>query len=492
MEKRLLVTGVGNNNGVVSGEVAEWTHGLLEYPDLISGKIVYSRGDSPLYRMAILADNGARGVLLEEGGKNYHPLILLGDAGTPAIAGVGELDLLGEVITLDSVSGSIYSGTTGETKTHVVERGREAPSAAAEVYVNVGYPAAIEAAAYTGADGIGLFRTEFCAARTLSRVLGEKVSPTSTVRELIEQTNEADAVYAMAKDERLADFLVADLRDAILTAGRYFPGSDITVRTLDMARGENDPLGNRGIRRCVAEGGHTLRVVAQAVKEAMATEKGAYLNIVLILPLVSHYSQISTSLDVFLDSGLCLRRLGNQNRGSVKFGWEIEQPAASQNNRIWLEAFEEQYGRPPDVIGIGTNDLTQFTIALGRDVYSQEEKEKPRAYLRSLYDEKDSSVVRQVYEVAAHCRDKGVKLFLLGEAAADPTYIGLLMSFGIIPSVSISKVQVVKNMISARLKEATEPETAVVTYIDSVCGQYPAKARRLVREQLFRTFGIPI
>ena len=372
--------GVGGVDKVVSGEVIEWKEVFLKNPSLVKDKIVYNKGSAPLYRMAFLIDNHVKAVLMEEGGKNYHPLILLSDAGVPAVAGIGEISLHRKDVTVDSGNGIIYEGEV-EFKKEIKEVEIEIPELTTKVYVNVGYPTALESAAKSGADGIGLLRTEFTAVRTLSRILcdrdlkdkkfefkGEK----RTVKESIEMSNEADVIYAMAKDVALREELKKDLIETIKMAMEYFGKREIIVRTLDIARSENDPMGNRGIRRCVGEGGETIRILADAIKESLEEERGNY-NIGVILPLVSHYSQIKTALDIFLDTGLRLKGESTQNKPQIMYGWEIEQPAASQSNELWLEAFKSEYGRPPDFIGIGTNDLTQFTIALGRDVYTNEE-----------------------------------------------------------------------------------------------------------------------
>lgn len=481
--KEILIKGIGNNKKVVTGKVIEWTEDLIESIHLIKGKIIYSKGESPLYRMAILIDNGAKAVLLEEGGRNFHPMILLGDAGISAIVGIGNHELHNKTVMVDSIKGYIYYNKKSYKHVSSAKRVLKTRKVKTEVYVNVGYPTAFEEAALTGAEGIGLFRTEFCAARTLSKVLNKRISKTTTIKQLIEKTNEADTVYAMAKHDRLKDYLIADLKDAIIVAGTSFRGKDITIRTFDIARGDNDALGNRGIRRCVAEGGHSIRVISEAIKKALKSKKGR-MNIVVILPLVSHYSQIKAALDIFLKSGLTLKKPKSKSRMDIKFGWEIEQPAASQNNEIWIEAFTKEYGQPPHVIGIGTNDLTQFTIALGRDIYSQEKELKAKKYLMKLYDERDYSVIRQIYEVSRCCEKAGVKLFLLGEAAAEPTYARLLLSFGIVPSVSIGKIKLVRNIAYNFEKEKVSREDVIREYVASVCKDYPRKVRRVVCEKL--------
>lgn len=486
---KVLARGFGNNKKVEVGKVIEWSDDLIASPELIKNKIVYSKGKAPLYQMAFLIENGAKAVLLEKGGRNYHPLILLRDAAISAIAGIAAVNLHGEIVTANSMSGVVYQGRMGYKKSRPEEI-TKVPKTVSEVYVNVGYPTAFKAAARTGADGIGLFRTEFCAAKTLSKILTHKISPKVTVKQLIEKTSEADALYTLVRHESLKNYIKNDLTDAIIAAARYFDKKEIIIRTIDIARDEKDALGNRGIRRCVAEGGYSLRLLSEAVKEALEKCKGAGINIGIILPLVSHYSQIKTALDIFLKSGLTLKKYGTENKTSIKFGWEIEQPAASQNIEIWMEAFKKEYGQPPHMIGIGTNDLTQFTIALGRDVYSQEKKQRSKSYLRKLYDEKDFSIVRQVYEVSKHCKRSGTKLFLLGEAATDPDYARLILSFGIVPSVSIDGFKKVKEVIHMLEKKNTLPEQIITEYVGNLCKLYPKKVRKVIRNKFLKTFDI--
>jgi phosphoenolpyruvate-protein kinase (PTS system EI component) len=486
---KVLAKGAGNHQKIEIGQVIEWRDDLIESPYLIKNKIVYSMGKAPLYRMAFFIENGAKAVLLEKGGRNYHPLILLRDAAIPAIAGIGTINLHDKIVTANSMSGVVYQGGMGYKKSRPEEISK-VPKTVSEVYVNVGYPTAFKAAARTGADGIGLFRTEFCAAKTLSKILTHKISPKVTVRQLIDKTSEADALYTIVRHERLKNYIKNDLTDAIIAAVRYFGKKEIIIRTIDIARDEKDALGNRGIRRCISEGGYSLRLLSEAVKKALGKCKAADVNIGIILPLVSHYSQIKTTLDIFLKSGLTLKKNGTENKTSIKFGWEIEQPAASQNIGLWIEAFSKEYGQPPHMIGIGTNDLTQFTIALGRDVYSQEKDQKSKSYLRELYDEKDFSVIRQIYEVSKYCRNSGIKLFLLGEAATDPNYARLILSFGIVPSVSIDGFKKVKDIIYMLEKKNTPPEQVVTEYIDNVCKSYPKKVRGIIRGELLKVFDI--
>ncbi len=486
MKRFQIAEGTGGVDKLVTGKAVEWNDDLLKAPNLVKDKIIYNRWHMPLYRAAFLVDNGVRAVLMDEGGKNYHPLILFNDAGVPAVAGIGKVDLEGKNITVDSGEGIIYEGEIQLKKRK--ERKIRIPDTGIRVYVNVGYPTAIELAVKTGADGIGLLRTEFPAVRTLSKILDKGLFEGIKVKEAIISSNEADVIYAIAKHKDLREYLKLDLKNTIKEAMDHFGEKEIIVRTIDIAREANEPMGNRGIRRCVAEGGDTIKILAEAIKESLE-EKGGNYNIGVILPLVSHYSQIETALDIFLANGLRLIQNGTRDRLGIKFGWEIEQPAASENNEIWLTAFKAEYGQSPDFIGIGTNDLTQFTIALGRDEYSREKNLKIRNYLKTLYNEGDLSVIKQIYEVSKQCKRAGTRLLLLGQAAANPDYAQLMLSFGITPSVGISSVGRVK-FIASEFEKQKNPNEIIRKYIENVCNQYPSKTRTYIKSKLLQIFNM--
>jgi phosphoenolpyruvate-protein kinase (PTS system EI component) len=251
----------------------------------------------------------------------------------------------------------------------------------------------------------------------------------------------------------------------------------------------NAPMGNRGIRRDVASGGYTIDIIARAVKSTLDEYDGGA-GIGVILPLVSHYSQIKFAVERLLQNGLSLHGDGASDRNAVYFGWEIEQPAASQNNLLWMEAFSHDYGRPPHVIGIGTNDLTQFTIALGRDAASEETDAIYSEYLGSLYDERDFSVVRQIAEVSAQCRARGTRLFILGQIGADPVFASLMFALNVIPSVGSSRVSEVREIARDYKRYGAKP--ALQAYIKYVLSQYPEKTRGVLEAQLQKFFDTNI
>ena len=89
---KILAHGVGGIKGTISGKVIIWDDTFYDNSKSLEGKIVYNTGNIPLYRAAFLVDARAKCVLMEKGGKNFHPLILLNDALIPSIAGIGNID----------------------------------------------------------------------------------------------------------------------------------------------------------------------------------------------------------------------------------------------------------------------------------------------------------------------------------------------------------------------------------------------------------------
>ncbi|MFO1428915.1 MAG: putative PEP-binding protein [Candidatus Competibacteraceae bacterium] len=478
-----LAAGTPGFPAIVTGPVLEWQDRWLDRPESLAGAVIYDRGQTPLFRTAFIVEHGAKALLMAEGGKNYHPLILATEAGLPTIAGIGQVDLAGgRQVTVDAGAGKVYPALPSATAT-------TAPAIAASnavdlpaVYVNVGYPSALPAAAASGAAGLGLLRTEFAAVKTLALHLDQRLDDGRCGRELLEQAggNEADTIYTLALDQQGRSLLKAGFHEVVAAAVTSFGEREVIVRTLDIARHLDEPMGNRGIRRCVGSGGTTIRLLCEAIRDVLE-ERGGQIG--LILPLVSHYSQIRATMEQVLACGLTLERPGSTAPRQIRFGWEIEQPAAAHNNALWLAAFTAEFGQAPHLLGIGTNDLTQFTIALGRDVYAAETDPALADYLRALYDEHEFSVVRQILEAAAQCRAAGTHVFLLGQAGADPMLAPLLFAARITPSVAPARVAEVQAMARASMQPGAALE-AIAAYQGRVLRTYPPAARAAVAREL--------
>ena len=175
MKDPIAITGYGGLNRVVTGRVVNWSNGYLENREAVKKKIVYLMGQLHLYIAASLIDLDVLGVLMEEGGKNNHSLILLNEGGIPTVSGIGRHDLAGLTVTMNSGAGLVFEGEK-DVGIHVDGGARSHVSTRSPVYVNVGHPNGITEAAKTEADGIGLLRTEFVLVGTLARNLRARYS----------------------------------------------------------------------------------------------------------------------------------------------------------------------------------------------------------------------------------------------------------------------------------------------------------------------------
>lgn len=483
----IVACGYGGLNRRISGEVVEWKDAFFEGASDLHGNIVHCPKQNPLFQTAFLVESKVKAILMSYGGKNYHPLILASDAQIPAIAGLGEVHLNGMDVTVDSTNGHVYKGSDAEIPVDTIdEKSESSDDSKIPVYVNVGHPFGYSAAKNTRASGVGLLRTEFVAVRTLAKNLTLRVNDKERLIELIKQSNEADVLYSIASDPSMGYLLREEFISAFTEIAECFKGRDIIVRTPDIARSFSDVIGNRGIRRCVSEGCRFMKIIAEAVKEVLS-ESPSIAKFGIILPLVSHFSQIRITVDSLYEAGLSITGFKDSKNPCVNFGWEIEQPAASLKNHLWLKTYQAEYGCAPYVVGIGTNDLTQFSLALGRDVAENEREESVRKYLSDLYDETDFSVLRQIWTVTKECKEFGTRVMMLGQAAARSDMTPLLFEMNVVPSVGVESVRKVKKMAASHSNRPSS-RSPLSDYIENYCLRFPEETRPSVRSYLDQIF----
>lgn len=397
-------------------EILKWSDQLWNSPSTIRDKVVYLEKDTPLYVSAFLADNGVKAVLLEEGGKNYHPKLLLNDAQIPVLGGIKYSDSLAPLRLISKKQSDIKNFTEGFS-----------------VLVNIGHDEAIRVAKDFGASGIGIFRTEFTAVRSVYKHLLDTFSETVT------NLNEADEIYAMAKDTKRYHYLVKDLENVITKAVLGFPSAPVLIRTLDIPKNENDQLGLRGIRRCLHEGGYTLKAVFEAVKKVKTRFPNSSLGI--LIPLVSDYSQIKHSIKYLNESGLSIQNEDHNKHTHVDFGWKIETPASALCSKLWVNQFVRDFGIKPQYIGIGSNDLTQFNLAVDRNTSEINVGES------KLYNELNLANLILFIEVMKMAKTFNIQLIFQGEVASNPFFALLLKDQGFWPSVSPYRIPILQEKI---------------------------------------------
>ena len=272
---------------------------------------------------------------------------------------------------------------------------------------NMDLPQEAEEAARHGAEGVGLYRTEFL-------VVGRAVMP--------------------GEEEQYA---------AYRQVAEGFPEGTIFVRTFDlggdkfpmflhMPAEENPFLGWRAIRVCLDQP-ELFRTQLRAILRSTA-----HGDVRIMLPLVTDASEIKRTRDMLDVEEDALEKAGIPFNSGYKLGIMIETPAAA------LEAVE--LARHSDFFSIGTNDLVQYTLAVDRT----------SARLAALFNPFHPAVVRQLFQVARVARAAGIEVSVCGELAANPLGTFLLLGLDITAlSVAWPALPEVKHMVrSFRMEDA--------------------------------------
>ncbi|MEM4267086.1 MAG: putative PEP-binding protein, partial [Candidatus Nanoarchaeia archaeon] len=261
-----------------------------------------------------------------------------------------------------------------------------------EIKVIMDLPQFAEKAAATGADGVGLLRNNLMLAKH-----GEHPSH----------------MIKRGKKEQLVQIIVED----VSKIAEAFKGKPVWYRTFDaptdeyrnLKGGEDEPveqnpmMGWRSIRRELDEV-DLLRAEFEAIKRVH--EKG-FTNVGIMIPLVIRVEEVKRSKEI-------LREFGLEQGKNIEFGIMIETPAAVQLiNEICKEGI--------DFVSFGTNDLTQFTLAVDRD----------NAKVQKLYDEMHPAVLRQIKHVINVCKKYNVKTSICGQAGSDAEMAEALVKMGI-------------------------------------------------------------
>jgi phosphotransferase system enzyme I (PtsI) len=402
-----------------------------------AGAILVARNLKPSEAIA-LRDSGLAGIALEEGGATSHVAILARAWRIPAVMGVR--GLLGSVsdgnpVVLDADSGCLTvdpspdllakarakalsfrasSGTSGVTAARAQERAETRDGAVMTLRANIAFSGETREALESGAEGVGLFRSEFL-------FLGSDTLPD-------EETQYAayrDAVVGMA-------------------------GRPVVIRTLDSggdkmigeqsSLGEKNPLlGWRAVRYCL-DRRDVFRTQLRALLRA-----GTAGDLRIMFPMISCVEELDAVYEALEEAKAELERGGVPFARDCKCGVMIEIPAAA--------VCADLLAAKADFMSIGTNDLTQYTMAVDRE----------NAKVAHLFDCFNPAVLRLVKATLDAGKAAGVEVSMCGEMAGDPEAVFLLMGMGLrnfsMSSAAIPQVKALVRMVS--LADAEELAEAV-------------------------------
>ncbi|WP_027941600.1 phosphoenolpyruvate--protein phosphotransferase [Amycolatopsis taiwanensis] len=348
-------------------------------PELLSPSVLVARDLAPADTAGLNPDL-VLALVTEEGGPTSHTAILARALGIPAVVAVrGLLDLDAEVLLVDGDTGEVEvadptAGILVSTKAGPGEWdgvGKTSDGHRVKVLGNVGAPGDAHAAADAGAEGVGLFRTEFCYL-------------------------DAPAEPAVA-EQRMA-------YTAVLTP---FAGKPVIVRTLDAGADKpldflspeaepNPALGVRGLR-VAFDRPDVLDRQLEAIAGA-AADSGA--DVSVMAPMVATAAEAAWFAERARATGI------------ARAGVMIEIPAAALAAREIFDAV--------DFVSVGTNDLAQYTFAADRQLGA----------VATLNDPWQPALLRLIAWIGEAARATGKPAGVCGEAAADPLLARVLTGLG--------------------------------------------------------------
>ena len=394
-DKNVIVKGLGASPGTASGKV-KIILDIDELDKIKDGDIMVTTMTTP---DMVPAMRRASGIITDEGGVTCHASIISRELGIPCVVGTGSATttLKENVgVTLDGKKGLVYEGIH-ENKEEAVQTATSNVEAApiitvTEVKANVSMPEAAQRAAATGADGVGLLRTEHL-------MLTAGIHPGKFI--------------ADGREDELIDTIAENV---MIVADAFYP-KPVWYRTLDaptdefitLEGGENEPeehnpmLGWRGIRRELDQP-EILKCEFKAIKKLY--DKG-YTNLGIMIPLSQSPAELKQAKELCASVGLIPHK-------DIDFGMMVEIPAAALTIEDYLEI-------GVDFVSLGTNDLTQYTLAVDRN----------NEFVAKHYTEEHPAVMKLIERTIKKCVEAGVTCSICGQAGSVPHIVEKLVGFGI-------------------------------------------------------------
>jgi phosphoenolpyruvate-protein phosphotransferase len=373
------------------------------------------------------------GFCTEAGGETSHTAILSRGLGLPAIVGVGP-----ELMALQAGSRAILDGTAGlllidpepaalaqwenRKSTHdglyasALELCRE-PAVTldgkqVEVVANIGSLSGGRAAIENGAEGVGLLRTEFL---------------------YLERSTLPDEAEQLEAYRAILD--VFDMRPVVLRTIDI--GGDKAIPYLNLPIESNPFLGVRGLRLCLAR----PELFKPQLRAALQASVGH--NLKIMFPMVATLEEVQVARKLVDDCLAELAREGKPVAEKIEIGVMVEIPSAA--------VLAEQIAPAVDFFSIGTNDLTQYTMAADRT----------NAQLSHLASAFSPAVLRLINWVIEAGHRHGKWVGVCGELAGEPLAIPILLGLGLDefsmnpPAIPLAK-QILRRLTTLQCKELAE------------------------------------
>ncbi|MES0854977.1 phosphoenolpyruvate--protein phosphotransferase [Geobacillus sp. G4] len=375
----------------------------ISNPSLISEEVVIIAEDLTPSDTAQLNRQYVKGFATDIGGRTSHSAIMARSLEIPAVVGTKAITAEvqnGDIVIVDGLDGQVVVNPSPELLARYEEkRARyeeqkaewaklvDQPTVTAdgvhvELAANIGTPDDVKGALANGAEGIGLYRTEFL-------YMGRSELPT--------------------EDEQFA---------AYKTVLEKMDGKPVVVRTLDIGGDKELPylhlpkemnpfLGFRAIRLCL-EMQDMFRTQLRALLRA-----SVHGNLKIMFPMIATLDEFRQAKAILLEEKEALLRQGVPVADGIEVGMMVEIPAAA--------VMADQFAREVDFFSIGTNDLIQYTMAADR----------MNERVSYLYQPYNPAILRLISYVIDAAHREGKWVGMCGEMAGDPIAIPILLALGL-------------------------------------------------------------
>jgi phosphotransferase system enzyme I (PtsI) len=380
------------------------------------GKVIICADDLSPSETILLDKDKVLGFVTAHGSSNSHTAILARSMNIPAVVGVGDEFLSkvkdGDAAIVDGSAGEIYVNPDLFTLEFMTKKQNDDTDKKAllqdlkgkenvtldgthiDIFANIGSPEDIESVLSNDAGGIGLFRSEFL-------YLGKNDYPAE---------EEQFAAYKKVLESMAGKKVIIRTLDI---------GADKKADYFHLEKEENPALGMRAIRICLTRP-EIFKTQLRALYRA-----SVYGDLGIMFPMITSVSELEKILEICEEVKSELKADGTPYSDNTQIGIMIETPAAA--------IISDRLAPMVDFFSVGTNDLTQYTLACDR--------QNPN--IEQFCDTHHEAILRLIEMSARNAHEYGAWIGICGELAADTTLTKTFLRMGI-DELSVSPGAVLK------------------------------------------------
>ncbi|MBB6177977.1 MULTISPECIES: phosphoenolpyruvate--protein phosphotransferase [Anoxybacillus] len=399
----------------------------ISNPSMITEEVVIIAEDLTPSDTAQLNRKYVKGFTTDIGGRTSHSAIMARSMEIPAVVGTKEATAAiqnGDIVIIDGLDGEVIIHPTEET---IAEYEQKRAAFAAqkaewaklvheqtvtsdghhvELAANIGTPNDVEGVLANGAEGIGLYRTEFL-------YMGRNELPTE------EEQFEA---YKTVLEKMEGKPVVVRTLDI---------GGDKELPYLDLPKEMNPFLGFRAVRLCL-DMQEMFRTQLRALLRA-----SVYGNLKIMFPMIATLDEFRQAKAILLEEKEKLVAEGVSVSDDIEVGMMVEIPAAA--------VLADQFAKEVDFFSIGTNDLIQYTMA----------SDRMNERVSYLYQPYNPAILRLIYNVIEAAHKEGKWVGMCGEMAGEELAVPILLAFGL-DEFSMSATSILR--VRSQLKKLSKQE----------------------------------